>query len=189
MKSVARNSHQRAAHRPGEVRIKRGQVDELLALSGSDSAEDRLIAARFLCPCHVRGRSQEIWNAIVALMADEDPRIRFNAWHTLEDGGVPSEAGVLDQLEGLLARESDPGVRRLAKETIGPLLARRDRQALGQMRRPEPPLRGKCDFCGERDTDGRFGQAGADLPNLRCARRGEEGPRSPDLTMVRSQVA
>ena len=34
-----------AAHKAGEARVRRGQVDQLLALSRSDSAEDRLTAA------------------------------------------------------------------------------------------------------------------------------------------------
>jgi hypothetical protein len=152
MKLAGRNRHQKAAHKPGEARVSRAQVDELLALSRSESAADRLTAARFLCPCHVKGRTDESWDAVVALMGDEDPRIRGAAWHTLEDGGVPEAPGVAERLEQLFAQESDPGVRRLAQETFGPVLAQRERQQLMLMRRPAPALRGKCDFCGARDV-------------------------------------
>ncbi len=152
MRPAGRNSYQKAAHRAGERRVTRAQADELLALAKSERAEDRLVAAQFLCPCHVRGRTEDTWNAIVALMADADPRIRGAAWHTLEDGGVPSGQGVLESLEARLARETDPGVRRLAKEIIGPVLGERDRLALRHMRRPETAARGKCDFCGDRDV-------------------------------------
>ena len=174
MRAVGRNSYQKAAHRAGEARVRRGQVDQLLVLSRSDSAEDRLVAARFLCPCHVRGRTQDIWNTVVALMADEDARVRSAAWHTLEDGGVPSEKRVLEQLEGLLARETDPGVRRLAKEAIGPCLEQRDREDLRRMRRPGAVMRGKCDFCGERDVavradlETRIPTSGLPRPALIC---------------------
>jgi hypothetical protein len=174
MRSAGRNSHQKAAHKAGEARVRRGEVDQLLALSKSDSAEDRLTAAKFLCPCHVRGRTQDIWKAVVALMADEEARIRLAAWHTLEDGGVPSGEGVLERLEGLLAQESDPGVRRLATEMIGPLLDQRDRQELRHMRRPAPARRGKCDFCGERevvvraDLETRIPTEGLSRPALIC---------------------
>ena len=41
---------------------------------------------------------------------------------------------------------------RLAKEIIGPVLAERERLQLRHMRRPPPAMRGKCDFCGERDV-------------------------------------
>jgi hypothetical protein len=152
MKPAGRNSYQKAAHRPGERRVTRGRVGELLALSRSEDAEDRLIAARFLCPCHVRGRTEEIWSAVEGLMGDDDVRVRAAAWHTLEDGGVPAEPGMLERLGALLARETDPGVRRLATDAIGPVLAEQNRLALRHMRRPEAPTRGKCDFCGERDV-------------------------------------
>jgi hypothetical protein len=152
MRVAGRNNYQKAAHKIGERRITRAQADELLALSKSRDAEDRLVAAQFLCPCHVRGRTEDMWNAIVALMADDDPRIRGAAWHTLEDGGAPAGDGVLDRLEALLARECDPGVRRLAEDVIGPILGERARAELRHMRRPQPAMRGKCDFCGERDV-------------------------------------
>ena len=150
MKTVPRNRHQKAAHRPGEKRVSRAQVDELLALAKSDLAEERLVAAKFLCPCHVRGRNEEIWQAVLTLMTDADRRVRFAAWHTLEDGGVPNEAGVLEMLEARLGEESDPGVIGMAQFAIGPLLAERDRRDLSLMRRPATQMRGKCDFCGER---------------------------------------
>jgi hypothetical protein len=117
-----------------------------------------------------------MWEVIVALMSDDDPRIRGAAWHTLEDGGVPAGDGVLERLEALLARESDPGVRRLAMEVFGPVLDERDRQALRHMRRPLPSARGKCDFCGERDVavrtdlETRIPTGGLSRPALICRR-------------------
>ena len=176
MRAAPRNRFQKAAHKAGERRIRGGQVDELLVLASSDDAEERLVAARFLCPCHVRGRTEEIWETVVALMRDADPRIRTAAWHTLEDGGVPDGDGVVERLESLLARETDDSVRRLAKEVFGPVLAERGRQQLRHMRRSGPPVRGKCDFCGERDVvvrtdlDTRIPAAGLSRPALICQR-------------------
>ena len=46
------NKHQRAAFRPGEERVGREEIRELLRLSESNDSEDRLQAASFLCPCH-----------------------------------------------------------------------------------------------------------------------------------------
>jgi HEAT repeats len=174
MRAAGRNSYQKAAHRAGERRISRAQADELLALSRSDDAEDRLVAARLLCPCHVRGRTEDMWEAIVALMSDDDPRIRSAAWHTFEDGGVPAGDGVVERLEALLARETDEGVRRLAKEVVGPVFLERGRLQLRHMRRAEPALRGKCDFCGERDVvirtdlETRIPTGGLSRPALVC---------------------
>ena len=151
MKTALRNRHQKAAFRPGEARVSRARVAELLVLTDSVDAEDRLVAAKFLCPCHVRGRTEEIWRALRKLMADADPRVRFAAWHTLEDGGVPGEPGMLEQLEAALASEDDAKVRTMAMSVIGPLVAERQRAELARMRRPQLHRRGKCDFCGERD--------------------------------------
>ena len=152
MKTALRNKHQKAAYRRGDVRVTRAQVSELLTLARSGDAEERLVAATLLCPCHVRGRTETIWQAVQALMADADPRVRFAAWHTLEDGGVPREPGVLERLETSLAAEAEPKVRAMARSPIGPLLAERDRRELGRMRRPaQTDRKGKCDFCGERD--------------------------------------
>jgi len=157
MRAAQRNRYQKAAFRPGEARVTRTQVAELLALAKSGDAEERLVAATFLCPCHVRGRTETIWQTVLALMADADPRVRFAAWHTLEDGGVPregdpGEGGVLERLETALAGEADAKVRGMATLVIGPLLAERDRRELGRMRRAEGGRKGKCDFCGARDV-------------------------------------
>ena len=63
-KTPGKNKHQKAAHRPGERKISRAQVDELLELLCSTAADERLIAAQYLCPCHVRTRIPEVWNAL-----------------------------------------------------------------------------------------------------------------------------
>ncbi len=152
LRTALRNRHQKAAFRPGEARVSRAQVAELLALARSGDVEERLVAAKFLCPCHVRGRTEAIWQTVLGLMGDADPRVRFAAWHTLEDGGAPGEDGVLKRLEATLEREDDAKVRGVAMLAIGALVAERDRGELGRLRRPEHRQKGKCDFCGERDV-------------------------------------
>ncbi|HTX48209.1 MAG TPA: HEAT repeat domain-containing protein [Caulobacteraceae bacterium] len=150
-RAAERNKYQRAAHRPGERRVSRSQVPELLELSRSDDVEERLIAAKYLCPCHTRGSLPEVWSAIYRMMEDADARVRFAAWHTLEDGGLPPEPEARARLEELYHRERDRKVRRMAEIRLGPILAGRRRQALMAMQRATGRLRGKCDFCGERD--------------------------------------
>ena len=88
-------------------------------------------------------------------MEDVDRRVRFAAWHTLEDGGLPSEPAALARLELLLNQETDPKVRVFAKRLIGAALAERDRQEFARMQlasRPASRMRGKCDFCSARDV-------------------------------------
>jgi len=154
-KTLGKNKHQKAAHRPGEMKVSRAQVGELLDLSCSADADERLTAAKFMCPCHIRGRIPEVWSAIYRLMEDDDRRVRFAAWHTLEDGGLPSEPEALAQLEQLLNQETDQKVRVFAKRLIGAALAERDRQEWARMRLASTPashMRGKCDFCGAREV-------------------------------------
>jgi hypothetical protein len=154
-KTLGRNKHQKAAHRPGEAKVSRAQVGELLELSCSADADERLTAAKFMCPCHIRGRIPEVWSAIERLMEDDDRRVRFAAWHTLEDGGLPSEPAALARLELLLNQETDAKVRVFAKRLIGAALAERDRQEFARMQlanQPASRMRGKCDFCSARDV-------------------------------------
>ncbi|MDQ2998882.1 MAG: hypothetical protein M3R61_17765 [Chloroflexota bacterium] len=88
-------------------------------------------------------------------MQDDDRRVRFAAWHTLEDGGLPSEPDALARLELLLNQETDAKVRVFAKRLIGAALAERDRHEFARMQlasRPASRMRGKCDFCSARDV-------------------------------------
>jgi hypothetical protein len=154
-KTLTMNKHQKAAHKPGEVQVSRSTVAELIELSCSAEAEDRLHAAKYLCPCHVQGRVDEAWAALYRMMEDADPRVRQQAWHALEDGGVPNDDAALAKLEQLYQNERDAKVRKFAHMLIGKTLAARQqveltRQTLALRRAPLP--RGKCDFCGATDV-------------------------------------
>jgi len=151
-KTFGMNKHQKAARKPGEVKVSREEIGELLELSCSSEPEDRLHAAKYLCPCHVQARIPEAWAALFRMMADEDPRVRHQAWHALEDGGLPNEPEAMARLEQLYAKETDEKVRKFAWVLIGKAV--RERQAHEMVHqnlstRPAPKQRGKCDFCGE----------------------------------------
>src|SRR2546430_11031445 len=88
-KTLGMNKHQKAARKPGEVKVSREEVTELLELSCSSEPEDRLHAAKYLCPCHVQARIPAVWTALFRMMTDDDRRVRYQAWHALEDGGCP----------------------------------------------------------------------------------------------------
>jgi hypothetical protein len=156
------NKHQKAAHRRGECRVGREQVPELLEMAISRDPEFRLEAASLLCPCHLRTRYPEVREALFRLMADPEPRIRRQAWHTIEDGGKMSDPEDAARLRALLESERDPKVRayaeRIYRDAYGSPLAA-DLVALRAAALPAPRQRGKCDFCGatnvfvERDFD------------------------------------
>jgi hypothetical protein len=178
------NKHQKAARRPGEKRVSREDVEELLELSRSNEAEDRLIAASLLCPCHVRGRLPEVWEALYRMMEDEHPKVRWAAWHTLEDGGLPKDEPTLARLGQILAKERDPKVRRFAGTIVGGELKSRQEQEHKKrelLASAAHQQRGRCDFCGEtgvpveRDLETPIVSGGHTRPALicrRCARNG-----------------
>ena len=90
-KTKGLNPHQKAAQKVGERRAGREQIAELLEKSKSEDADDRCEAAENLCPCHVRRRIPEVWDALYRMLEDPDVRVRRAAWHTLEDGGTPDD--------------------------------------------------------------------------------------------------
>ena len=154
-KTLGMNRHQRAAHKVGELRVSREQIPELLTLSNSSDAEDRLIAAQYLCPCHVRGRIPEVWDALYRMMEDTDQRVRLRAWHTLQDGGLPPDPAGIDLLERLFKKETDPKVRNFAWGILSKELTAREKREQARQNltsRSAHRQRGRCDFCGERDV-------------------------------------
>lgn len=152
VKKKGMNQAQKAVYRRGEARTSKEEIAELLELSCSRDPEERLIAAEFLCPCHVRTRIPAVWEALFRMMQDEDKRVRHQAWHTIEDGGKPTEAESIATLERICAAETDPKVRAFAERTLDQVLGNRKRKELDALRvahlRAVKP-RGKCDFCGE----------------------------------------
>lgn len=151
-KTFGMNKHQKAAHRPGEQKVSRASIPDLLEMSCSSEVEDRLTAAQYLCPCHIQARIPEVWDAVFRMMEDGDRRVRFAAWHTWEDGGLPNDLAALDRMERIYRQETDPKVRRFAETIIGKELAARTKIEMAQLHLASIPAarqRGKCDFCGE----------------------------------------
>jgi hypothetical protein len=147
-KTLGMNKHQKAAHRVGERRVGREEIAELLERSQSEDPEERLVAAQFLCPCHVRRRIPAVWEALYRLLEDPSVEVRRAAWHTLEDGGRPDDPALDAILERTLKTESDNTVLGFARHVAGPR-ADRDLLVARMAARPQPKQRGRCDFCGE----------------------------------------
>jgi hypothetical protein len=145
-KTAGLNRHQKAARRPGEGRVGRDELPMLLEQARSADVGDRLTAAEFLCPCHVRRRVEAVWAALYGLMEDPEPRVRRQAWHTRFDGGRPDDPAFDAILDRALAGETDRVVRNYA-EQLG--AARREKQRVTEHleARGAPRERGKCDFC------------------------------------------
>lgn len=151
-KTLGMNKHQKAVFRVGEPQVGRDEIQELRERSRSGDPEERLVAAQFLCPCHVRRRIEAVWESLYRLLEDPDVRVRRAAWHTLEDGGRPDDPALDAILDRALENETDAQVLRFVRHLAGP---RRDRERViaRAMGRPAPKQRGRCDFCGERGVE------------------------------------
>lgn len=172
------NRLQRRAKKPGEQRISGAEIWRLVDLSKSKDPEDRLEAADNLCPCHVRRRIDEVWEALYRLPEDSEVKVRKAAFHTLQDGGDPSDPALAPILERASRNETD----RKLKRTITRLLKERgvktkERAELTQQVQVTVgayPEEGKCDFCGEagpvkKDFDTAIPDQGGSRPAMICA--------------------
>jgi hypothetical protein len=108
---------------PPRARLREHEVEEWLARTRASAPATRARAVQALCPCHVRGDAAAVWDRLLEMVADPDPRVRGNVFHALTDGSPRRcEAGVLAAAASL---EHDPD----------PKLRRRVRRFLAQYRR------------------------------------------------------
>ena len=146
-KKLGLNKFQKRAFRIGEARFSGENIGKLIELSRSRDPEDRETAARFLCPCHIRRRREDVWQALYRMLEDPDRGVRKAAWHTLEDGGRPDDPALGAIFERTAEKEPDKAIRRQAaaylKALGGPAESARGADAQTERR-----IRGKCDYCG-----------------------------------------
>ncbi len=97
---------------------RRADIADLIALSSSISAGERLDAVRAMCPCEVRANLPMVWRRLLELADDPDPRVRRSVLHNLCDGS-PAEyrAAVLAALERM-SHDPDQRVRKHARQVL-----------------------------------------------------------------------
>ena len=127
--------------------MSREDIAELLCLSQSADPEERIVAATYMCPCHVRHRNEEVWTALYRMMEDADARVRRRAWHTLEDGGCPTDPAFEPIVRRALQTETDRQVLGFARRFAEPY-RENDVVAIKRAESPAGKRTGKCDFCG-----------------------------------------
>jgi len=93
-------------------------VQQALAASYDTDPLARRLAAKNLCPCHVRSNRAEVWERLIELANDPDPGVRSDALHALTDGAPkpywPRIATVLNDRR----RDDNPKIRRMAKRLL-----------------------------------------------------------------------
>jgi HEAT repeat protein len=90
----------------GEARRSPADIPQRLALSTDPDPKVRRVAAKNLCPCHLRVNDARAWDRLIALSRDPDPGVRSDAVHALGDGSPRAlKARVV---EALCELQNDP---------------------------------------------------------------------------------
>ena len=82
-------------------------------------------------------------------MEDPDVRVRRAAWHTLEDGGCPTDPALEPIFDRAVACETDSQVRRFVEMFALPNQQERAQREMLRAAHSPYQQRGKCDFCAE----------------------------------------
>ncbi len=101
-----------------ELRTSRHKVDDLLALTQSDAADERCHALRELCPCHVRYNDPRIWDRTIALATDSDKRVRATVLHLLCDGSPRERHSEVVAAVERMQQDPDEKLRRRARKVM-----------------------------------------------------------------------
>lgn len=132
----------------GEKRVRGDEIWAYVELSKSEDSEDRLEAAKNLCPCQVKRRIDEVLDALYRMMQDPDVAVRRASYFTLEDGGILDDPELRAIYASAWATETDKQVLGFLKEfDVGK--DKRERVEMNATVVSKYAVKGKCDFCGE----------------------------------------
>src|SRR5437868_678658 len=94
--------------------------DILIHLEKTHDADPqvRRSAVTHLCPCHVKRNSEPVWDRMVSMAADPDPKVRNWILHVLTDGSPRSRESEVVQVLDRLHDDPDPGLRRKARKIL-----------------------------------------------------------------------
>jgi HEAT repeat protein len=84
----------------------------LLALSADPDPRARRVAAKHLCPCHLRTDVPEVWDRLQELARDPDAGVRRDAVHALGDGSPRHRQAQVLEVLASLRNDPDRKVRR-----------------------------------------------------------------------------
>ena len=71
-----------------------------------------------LCPCHVQTNIPEVWDRLLEMTNDPDPKVRGTILHTLADGSPRErETQIVQAIEGMY-HDPDPKLRRRVRRLL-----------------------------------------------------------------------
>ncbi|EGC31967.1 hypothetical protein DICPUDRAFT_57393 [Dictyostelium purpureum] len=77
-------------------------MEQYLSLTRSSDSRVRLLTLRSMCPCKVKADIDQLWDRIIEMSQDDDPKVRYQAMHNLCDGSpIWREESVIRALEGM----------------------------------------------------------------------------------------
>jgi hypothetical protein len=101
-----------------ERRTRREEIETLLAQSHDPVPDRRRRAVHAMCPCAVRANDDRIWNRLLEMVDDADPKVRSDVFHTLCDGSPRSrERDVVSALERM-RHDPDLKLRRRVRKLL-----------------------------------------------------------------------
>ena len=97
-----------------------GRDDIALCLSQTwnPDPEVRKQAVRTLCPCHLKANHEQVWDRLIAMVADEDPKVRSHILHVLADGSPRSREQEIVQALETMQRDPDVKLRRRVRKLL-----------------------------------------------------------------------
>jgi hypothetical protein len=105
----------------GERRTKE-QVAGFLELTHHEDPTVRRVAIRNLCPCHIQGEVDQVWDRLFEMAADPDEGVRHEVLHTMVDGSPRSRR--LEVVEALERFAKDRGLKRSRRQFVNDALRR-----------------------------------------------------------------
>lgn len=91
---------------------------ELMALTLDDDPMARRLALKNLCPCHVKANHPEVWERVLEMVDDPDPRVRDEVVHALGDGSPKDRVLEVVAAADKLRNDRDKRVRRRAQRIL-----------------------------------------------------------------------
>lgn len=98
------------------MRTPYGDIDRVLVETEHQDHRRRSRAVVQLCPCHVRHNIPSVWDRLLNMASDCDPKVRHAVLHALTDGSPRSrEADVAEVLQRM-SYDDDQRLRRKARK-------------------------------------------------------------------------
>lgn len=100
------------------METRRDEIAGLLERTRSDNPRVRWHALVHLCPCHVKRNVQPVWDRVIVLSEDPNPKVRDAALHVLTDGLPRSRETEVVRVLDRMRHDPDLKVRPKARKIL-----------------------------------------------------------------------